>query len=417
MNSDLLAMLEFLEQEKEIEREELFRIVEEALSISAKKENPEYFEPHVTINRRTGEMTTWATYVVVEEEIGNRRTEVTLAMAKERFPDQEFEVEDEIQWDFETTKSLSRVAAQTTKQAIIQRLRQIEKERVVEEFADLEGELVSGTVRHFEKGEVIVDFGRAEGGIGSKDRVPTEDYQNGDHITLLLKEINITRSGPSLILSRTDANFVKKLFEREVSEIAEGIVEIKAIAREAGYRTKIAVYAEDERIDPVGSCVGMRGSRVRNIVSELNREKVDIIVWKDDIEDLVRECFKPAEILDMDVDYDSQHMKIKANEADYSQIIGKKGQNIRLTNRLTGWTIEVTKDAEPAQNTFLDKITAAKTSLTSLPHVDEIVVEELMANGYLSIDGVSEADPEDLATISGLNAERVADIFEYIANH
>lgn len=417
MNSDLLAMLEFLESEKEIEREELFRIVEEALSISAKKENPDYFEPRVTIDRKTGEMTTWATFVVVEEEIGNRRTEVTLEMAQERYPDEEIEVEDEIQWDFQTTKSLSRIAAQTTKQAIIQRLRQIEKERVVEEFSDLEGELVSGTVRHFEKGEVIVDFGRAEGAIGHKDRVPTEDYNNGDHITLLLKEINVKRSGPSLILSRSHVDFVKKLFEREVAEIAEGIVEIKGIAREAGYRTKIAVYAEDEKIDPVGACVGMRGSRVRNIVSELNREKVDIIVWQEDIEDLVRECFKPAEILDMDVDYDTQQIKIKANEADYSQIIGKKGQNIRLTNRLTGWNIEVTKDVVEEENTFLSKITAAKSSLTSLPHVDDIVVEDLMANGYLSIDGISEADPADLATVPGLNAEKVAEIFEYIANH
>jgi N utilization substance protein A len=294
MNSELLAMLDYLEQEREIDKATLFTLVEDALTFSAQKELGEtVVNPKVLINRTNGDIVTWADFEVVEE-VGDRRTEVSKEDAKGYKLDAE--LGDVVSCEYQTTKSLTRIAAQATKQAIMQKLRMLEKERVQEEFAEHVGELLNGTVRYFEKGDVVIDLGTAEGALSQQDRIPSEDYHNGDHITVILRDVNVKRSGPSLICSRTHPDLVKKIFEREVTEIAEGVVEIKAIAREAGYRTKIAVSSSEGRIDPVGACVGLRGARVKAIVRELNREKLDIVHWTEDAKQLITEALKPAEV-------------------------------------------------------------------------------------------------------------------------
>jgi len=412
MNSELLAMLDYLEQERDIDKESLFKVVEEALTSAAKKELGEtVIEPTVTIDRKNGELTTWAEFTVVEE-VGDRRTEISLEDAHEY--DEELEIGDTVNAPYQSTKTLTRIAAQSTKQAIMQRLRTFEKERVQDEYAEYIGELMSGVVRYFEKGEVVIDFGTAEGALRSGDRIPSEDYHNGDHITVLLKEVDVKRAGPSLICSRTHADLVRKLFEREVTEIAEELVEIKAIAREPGYRTKIAVHSDEPRIDPVGACVGLRGARVKAIVRELNREKLDIVHWTTDAKQLVTESLKPAEIVSVDLDYDSKKAKVSVGDEQYSLAIGKRGHNAKLARQLSGWDIEISRYVPEKELTFEERLEEVKGMFTKIPGVDSDVADRLVSNGYLSLDGIGAADPRDLMNIASIDEDTAQSILDYV---
>jgi N utilization substance protein A len=411
MNSELLAMLDFLEQEREIDKETLFELVEEALSLSAEKElGSVVTNPSVTINRTNGIIITWADFEVVEE-VGDRRLEVTLETAQEFNKDAK--LGDTVRCEYETSKSLTRIAAQATKQAIMQRLRLLEKERVSEEFADSIGELLNGTVRYFEKGDVVIDLGTAEGSLSQQDRIPSEDYHNGDHITVLLKEVNVKRSGPSLICSRTSPDLVKKLFEREVTEIADGVVEIRGIAREPGYRTKIAVSSNDDRVDPVGACVGLRGARVKAIVRELNREKLDIVHWTTDAKQLVLEALKPAEVIKVELDHDSHKAKVSVSDEQYSLALGKRGHNAKLARLLTGWNIEILRHRFEEEKTFENRLEEVKSMFQKIPGVTAEVAQNLVNNGYLSLDGISVSEVTDFINIDGVDEDLATKIIEY----
>ncbi|MCH2207254.1 MAG: transcription termination factor NusA [Lentisphaerales bacterium] len=412
MNSELLAMLDYLEQERDINKETLFDLVEEALTSAAQKELGETLvNPKVTINRSNGDVTTWADFEVVEE-IGDRRTETDVESAKEY--DLDAAIGDVVTCKYETSKNLTRIAAQSTKQAIMQKLRQLEKERVNEEFVDHVGELLNGTVRYFERGDVVIDFGTAEGALSAGDRIPSEDYHNGDHITVLLKEVNVKRSGPSLVCSRTHADLVRKLFEREVTEITDGIVEIKAIAREAGYRTKIAVVSSEDRIDPVGACVGLRGARVKAIVRELNREKLDIVHWTPDVKQLITEALKPAEVMKVELDYDSQSAKVKVGDDQYSLAVGKRGHNAKLARQLTGWNIEIARFQYEEEQTFEQRLEEVKSMFMKIPGITEEAASNLISNGYLSLDGIGAADVSDLTGIDAIDEEQAQSIIDYV---
>jgi len=411
MSNDLIAMLEYLEMERDIDRETLFELVEDSLAKAARKELGPYEGLEVQINRRNGQITTTAEFTVVKK-VEDKFTQMTVDKVSSKFP--KAKVDDVIQWELSSRKGFTRIAAQSTKQAILHRLRQVEKERVVEEFSNRLGELMMGVVRQFEKGDLIVDFGRAEGSMGPGDRVPTEDYQTGDHITVVLTGINTTHPGPSLIVSRTSTNLVKKLFEREVSEIAENIVEIKAIAREPGYRTKIAVHSSEERVDPVGACVGMRGARVKAIVRELNREKIDIVRWHEDIKQFITEALKPAEFVKLEINQDRKSVSIITTEDQYSLAIGKRGQNARLTSKLTGWKVDVLKQKERDAISFEEKINKVKQIFLSIPDVSEEVAQALVLNGYNSVDGLLEADAKDLAEIDCLDLAAAEQILAHL---
>lgn len=412
MNSELLAMLDFLEQERDIEKATLFSLVEEALTLSAQKELGETVNnPKVIINRVNGDIVTWADFEVVEE-IGDRRVEIDVDGATGFKLDAA--IGDIVCCEYQTTKSLTRVAAQSTKQAITQKLRQLEKERVQDDYEDSIGELLNGTVRYFERGDVIIDLGPAEGSLSQQDRISAEDYHNGDHITVLLKDINVKRSGPSLICSRTHPDLVKKLFEREVTEIAEGIVEIKAIAREAGYRTKIAVSSSEDRIDPVGACVGLRGARVKAIVRELNREKLDIVHWTTDAKQLITEALKPAEVIKVDLDLDAQSAKVSVSDDQYSLAVGKRGHNAKLARQLTGWNIDITRLKVEEEQTFEQRLEEVKAMFTKIPGITDEIATDLVSNGYLSLDGIGASDPSDLANISGITDDMATEILQYV---
>jgi transcription termination/antitermination protein NusA len=401
MNSDLLAVLDYMEREKGIKREVLLDAVSSALLTAAKKSVGPARDLRVSIDPKSGEITAHATLVVVDE-VHNIHDEINLSRARKMKPDvapgDQLEVE-------VTPEGFGRIAAQTARQAILQRIRQAEKEMIYDEFKDRAGEIVGGTVRRFERSDVVVDLGKFEAVMPSRERVATEDYNIGDRVRAYVVAVENSNRGPEIIISRSHPNFVRRLFEVEVSEIADRTVEIKAIAREAGYRTKIAVWSSDDKVDPVGACVGMRGSRVKNIVRELNQEKVDIIRWSPDPREFVVEALKPAKIKSLTLDTDRHAINITVDEDQLSLAIGRRGQNARLTARLTGWEINISKD-ESATQAFEQKIAQAITTLAKSLKIDEETARSLARAGVNSIEGILEVDPEDIAGILDVDIER-----------
>ena len=407
MNSDLIAVLDYMEREKGIKREVLLDALSTALLTAAKKSVGPARDLRVTIDPRTGEITALANLIVVEH-VQNVHDEILLVRAKKIKPDAN--VGDVIEVEV-TPEGFGRIAAQTARQAILQRIRQIEKEMIFDEFKDRAGEIVSGTVRRFDRSDVIVDLGKFEAIMPMRERVATEDYNIGDRIRAYVVAVENSNRGPEIIISRSHPNFVRRLFEVEVSEIADRTVEIKAISREAGYRTKIAVWSADEKVDPVGACVGMRGSRVKNIVRELNQEKVDIIRWSADPREFVVEALKPAKIKSIAIDEDRHAVQVTVEEDQLSLSIGRRGQNARLTSRLTGWEINISKD-ESVTQAFEQKFAHAISTLAKTLNIDEETARLLASAGVNSIDGILETDPKDIAEILQVDIDRARQIHE-----
>ena len=311
-----------------------------------------------------------------------------------------------------TPKDFGRIAAQTAKQAIMQRLRQAEKAMIYDEFKDRAGETVSGTVRRFEKSDVLIDLGKFEGLMPSRERVNTEEYNIGDRIRAYVVAVENGSRGPEIILSRSHPNFVRRLFESEVSEIADHTVEIRSIAREAGYRTKIAVHSDDDKVDPVGACVGLRGARVKNIVRELNNEKVDIIRWCDDIREFVTDALKPAQIRSIQIDEANKRIGITVDEEELSKAIGRRGQNARLTSKLVGWDVQVDKD-ESAHEAFEARVSEAGQQLVTFLGIELEVANVLVTNGMVNLEYLAtEVDAEDIADILEISEEEAAAILQ-----
>jgi N utilization substance protein A len=407
MNSDLLAVLDYMEREKGIKREILLEALSSALLTAAKKSVGPAREMRVAIDPKTGEITALAN-LIVADVVRNIHDEIPLARARKTKP--EAAVGDVIEVVV-TPEGFGRIAAQTARQAILQRIRQIEKEMIFDEFKDRAGEIVSGTVRRFDRSDVIVDLGKFEAVMPMRERVATEDYNIGDRIRAYVVAVENTNRGPEIIISRSHPNFVRRLFEVEVSEIADRTVEIKAISREAGYRTKIAVWSADEKVDPVGACVGMRGSRVKNIVRELNQEKVDIIRWSADPREFVMEALKPAKIKSIAIDEDRKAVQVTVDEDQLSLAIGRRGQNARLTSRLTGWEINISKD-ESVTHAFEQKLAQAITTLAKTLNIDEETARSLARAGMNSIDGILETDPKDIAELLQIDLEQAQKILE-----
>src|SRR6516162_5659393 len=401
MNAEIGAMLDYMERERGIKRETLLEALSTALLSASKKSVGAARDLRIDIDRKTCDIRALANLIVVEN-VTNPQDEIALSKVRKIKPDAK--VGDTI--DVEVTpRNFGRIAAQTAKQAMMQRIRQVEKEMVYDEFKDRAGEIVNGTVRRFERSDVIVDLGKFEAVMPSRERVQTEDYNVGDRLRAYVVAVENTNRGPEIILSRSHPNFVRRLFEVEVSEIADRTVEIKAIAREAGYRTKIAVWSSDEKVDPVGACVGMRGSRVKNIVRELNQEKVDIIRWSQDSREFVMEALKPAKIKSLALDPARRAINITVEEDQLSLAIGRRGQNARLTARLTGWEINISKD-ESATQAFEQKIAQAITTLAKTLKIDEETARSLARAGVNSIEGILEVDPDDIAEILQVDVER-----------
>ena len=406
MNNDLLAVLDYLERDRGLDREVITRVIEESLESAAHKAmGPNDLK--VKLDPKTGDISATAKVLVVDK-VTDREKEVSLKEAQKQKDDAK--IGDEIDWEV-PTEELGRIVAQTTRQGIFQRLRQVEKDLLREDYKDRVGEILYGSVSRFDKGDVFIDFSGAEGILRHNQRIPSEDYQVGDHVSCVLAEVNLDQPGPVLIVSRSHDLLVQRLFEREVAEISEGIVTIKAVAREPGFRSKIAVDSKDPRVDPVGACVGIRGSRVKAIVRELNGEKVDIIRYDNDIRTYIANALKPAEIKSISINEDDRQVKIVVNPDQLSLAIGKRGQNARLTARLTGWKVDIDKEVT-AEISLADKMKQAAESLASQLKIENDIAQTLVDNGFLSVDGIQEAEDSDLLEIDGINEDTVKKIKE-----
>ncbi len=365
MNNELLSALERLEREKGISKDVLFSAIESALVSAARKvitgQNVAKEEISVSMDKETGEIHVY----VGDEEV--------------------------------TSEQFGRIAAQTAKQVIIQKIREAERDVIYDKYHEKVGSIISGSVHRFEKGNVIVEFEDAEAVLPKDELIPREKFRQGESIRAYLKMVDKGASGPELILSRADEGFVKKLFELEVPEISQGIVEIKAIAREVGERTKIAVCSKDEKIDPVGACVGMRGTRVKDIVKELHGERIDIVRWNSDIREYLKAAMSPAEIYRMDIDRENNRIDVTVEQSQLSLAIGKKGRNIRLASKLLGWELSVEAIGE-----------VIVIPVTELQNIGEKTIKTLEAAGYDTVDKIKLAGKDKLLELDGIG-EKTAD--------
>lgn len=399
MNEDLLAILDHIEREKGIDKELLFKAIESALSSAAKKiiGNKEA-EVEATIDRKTGEIS------IISEGKTIRSAE------------------------------FGRIAAQTAKQVIIQKIREAERDIVLEDYTKRVGSIVNGSVHRFEKGDIILDLGKTEAILPRSQQCQGERYKQGDRIRAYILEVSKTSHGPQIMLSRSDPAFVKKLFEIEVPEIMDGIVEIRSIAREPGERTKIAVFSKDEKVDAVGACVGMRGSRVKDIVNELRGERVDIVRWNDDIKEYVKAALNPAEPLEITLDKANKRIGVVVADDQLSIGIGKHGQNVRLASRLIGWEIDIRGKTEKAKKAAEAEVIGEKTpegkiektvevksaekefELTNLEGVGPKTAKALKSAGYDTPEKIKNLTVEDLVKLEGIGKKTAEKIINAVKN-
>ena len=416
-NSELLNILEQLERDKGIEKEVLIEAVESAVSSAARKlwTVSKCDDITVKLDTKSGKIVAYAG----DEEI--------------------------------RSSEFGRIAAQTAKQVVIQKIREAEKDVIFTDYKQRLGEIISGSVYRFDRGNIIVDLGKAEATIPKKEQSRKEEFRQGDRVRAYVLDVKRDNKGPQIILSRAHPNFIKRLFELEVPEIYEGIVEVKAIARDVGERTKISVYSKDEKVDCVGACVGMRGARVKNIVSELQGEKIDIVRYSSDIREYIQAALSPAEISQIQLDFDEKKVNIIVADDQLSLAIGKQGQNVRLASKLVCWELnlfssdqweelqekieneeskdevkdaltEVTKgdsnedtkddSKEDSNDTVAESSEIGENSLPSLKTVSDKIAEQLIENGFESVEKIAGADLNDLTQIKGLGKIKAKKIIE-----
>ena len=405
MNAEFIAMIEYLEKEKGIKRDVLIEAVQSALLSAAKKSVEAGRNLEVVMDPKTGAIQARAQLVVVEK-VANKHDEIALSKAKVAKPD--VKLGEEV-WVDVTPRDLGRIGAQTARQAIMQRIRQAEKQMIYDEFRDRAGEIVSGIVRRFERQDVMIDLGKFEAIMPNRERVQTEDYAIGDRVRAYVVAVENTARGPEIILSRSHPNFVRRLFETEVAEIGDRTVEIKAIAREAGFRTKVAVFSANEKVDPVGACVGMKGARVKNIVRELNNEKVDIIRWSSDVKELVMEALKPAKLRSVTLHEAKKVVEVRVDNDQLSLAIGKRGQNARLTARLTGWEINIQEDTS-VKDAFVTSLSGAAKQLMAGLGINEEVAQKLVGVGMNADEVVADVSAQDVVDATGIDLAAAEEI-------
>jgi len=417
MTNDIVALIDYYEKEKGIDRDKVVAALEYAFISAYRKMVPGADAIEVLradVNTKKGETRIFASLTAVaDEEQTDKFNQVPVKLAIRRKPD--VQPGDILEFDV-TPKDFGRIAVQTAKQTMMQRLRQAEKEMIYEEFKDRAGDIVSGTVRRFDRSDVLIDLGKFEGVMPSRERVQTEEYNIGDRIRAYVVAVENEGRGPEIILSRSHPNFVRRLFEAEVNEISDRTVEIRGIAREAGYRTKVAVWSTDDKVDPVGACVGLRGARVKNIVRELNNEKVDIIRWSDDPEEFVREALKPAVLRSITVDQENRVIHVTVDEEDLSKAIGRRGQNARLSSRLMGWDVQVRKDESKLEQ-FEKKIAGAAHSIAEQLGLDDDLADKLFRAGGMSSEIVAEMPVDYIAANLEVSEERANDILARAKAH
>jgi transcription termination/antitermination protein NusA len=403
MNADFLAVLEFWEREKGISRDVLVQAVEEALVSAAKKAVGPARELRCAIDTKNGDIKAFAK-LVVSDKVISKHDQISVFDARRIKPDAQLgdELEKEV-----TPAGFGRIASQYAKQALMQHIRRAEKQLIFTEFKDRVGDIMSGVVRRFERSDVTIDLGKYEALLPNRERVPTEEYQIGERIRCYVKAVESGPHGPEIILSRADPQFVIKLFQLEVSEINDGTIEVKGIAREPGFRTKLAVHTRDPKVDPVGACVGLRGQRVKNIVRELNNEKVDIIKWDANIKNYIANALAPAQLKAFVVDEARHRVKIMVAEDQLSLAIGKRGQNARLTSKLTGWQIDIEPETVVVFG-FEEKVAQAVQTIAAIPGLTTEIASVLVRAGFSTLEALFQAELNDLAQIDQIKDQAPA---------
>ncbi|MDZ4380881.1 MAG: transcription termination factor NusA [Parvibaculum sp.] len=402
---ELLQIADAVAREKSIDREVVIEAMAEAIQKAARSRYGAENEIRARINPQTGEIRLVRLLEVVEQ-VENDAVQIEVKAAQRRNPAAQVGdlIEDEL-----PPVDFGRIAAQTAKQVIVQKVRDAERERQYEEYRDRIGEIVNGIVKRVEYGNVIVDLGRGEAIVRRDELLPRETFRNGDRVRAYIYDVRREQRGPQIFLSRSHPQFMAKLFGQEVPEIYDGIIEIKAVARDPGSRAKIAVLSNDSSIDPVGACVGMRGSRVQAVVNELQGEKIDIIQWSPDAATFIVNALAPAEVVKVVLDEDAQRIEVVVPDDQLSLAIGRRGQNVRLASQLTGWDIDILTEAEESerrQAEFLSRTTIFAEALD----VDEMIAQLLASEGFASIEEVAYVDLDEIAGIEGFDEDTAQEI-------
>ena len=415
MISDLSRIIDQVGKDKGIDKGILIEALEQALLAAARKKFGPKQELEAKYNEVAGEVELFQFKTVVKD-VKNPPAEINLEEAKDL--DAEAQIGDSLGTKINVAE-FGRIAAQTAKQVIIQRVKDAERENIFEDFKDRKGEVISGTVQRFERGSIIVNLGRAEAVIPQQELVPRETYKPGDRIRAYVLDVRKTPKGPQIILSRSNPNFLVNLFALEVPEISEGIVKIVNAAREPGSRAKIAVYSQDSDVDPVGACVGMRGSRVQAVVQELRGEKIDIIPWSDDPASFVCNALAPAEISKVVINPETQSMEVIVEDDQLSLAIGRRGQNVRLAAKLTEWRIDIRSEPKAGQaGPKLDEIAArGMEKVDEITGVGEKTAQLLNAAGYLTVVDVCQATVEQLSAIEGIGQKKAEKLINEARAH
>jgi len=402
MPSNLNFIIDQVGKDKGIDRKVIIEALEQAVLTASRKKYGHQGEIEVHFNEEAGEVELFQFKQVVEE-VTNPATEISLDEAKEL--DGEAQIGDSLGVKLNT--DFGRIGAQTAKQVIIQKVRDAERENVYNEFKDRKGDVISGTVQRMEKGNTYINIGRAEAVLFAKEQIPGEVYRQGERLRAYILDIQRNSKGPQIFLSRTHPGFLIKLFEMEVPEISEGVIKIISAAREPGERAKISVYSSNRDVDPVGACVGMKGSRVQNVVQELRGERIDIIPWSQDQAKYVCNALAPAKISRVYIDEENRYMEVVVADDQLSLAIGKKGQNVRLASKLTGWKIDIKSESK------MEKISSEiLESFKGLPYIGDVHSRVLYNEGFRSIKEVGEVDPEELAKVLEIEKEKAVQIVQ-----
>ncbi len=402
---ELLQIADAVAREKSIPREIVLTSMEEALQKAARSRYGQETEVRAEINPKTGEIR-FSRLMMVVDEIENEATQILLKDAREKNP--AAQVGD---WISETLPpfEFGRIPAQSAKQVIVQKVREAERDRQYEEFKDRIGEIINGVVKRVEYGNVIVDLGKGEAVIRRDELIPREMFRPGDRARAYVYDVRREQRGPQIFLSRTHPQFMAKLFAQEVPEIYDGIIEVKSVSRDPGSRAKIAVVSGDASIDPVGACVGMRGSRVQAVVNELQGEKIDIIPWSADAASFIVNALQPAEVVKVVLDEDSSRIEVVVPDEQLSLAIGRRGQNVRLASQLTGWDIDILTEAEESerrQKEFLERTNVFMEALD----VDETIGQLLASEGFRSVEEIAYVEQEEVSAIEGFDDDTAEEI-------
>jgi len=400
--SDLSRMIEAVSKEKSIDKQVVIDAVIQGMLVAARKKYGTYREIEAQYNEESGEVELFEfKEVVMPEDFIDEEIEIKLDEARELNPD--IQINDSIGIKLDATE-LGRIAAQTAKQIITQKVRDAEREIIYNEFEQRRGEVASGIARRVERGMIVVDLGKTEAFIPLREQIPGEVYKPGDRVQGYLLDVRQTTRGPQIIMSRACEQYLIKLFEQEVPEIYDGIVQIVAAAREPGARAKIAVVSKDPAVDPVGACVGMKGSRVQQVVQELRGEKIDIINWDEDIARFACNALAPAEISRVFVDESNREMEVVVPDTQLSLAIGRKGQNVRLASKISGWKLDILSESSASQKTA-----DAIFNLMLIPGMTETMAQNIFQSGFGSFQSLAAAAPADVMAIPGYDVPEKAE--------